>query len=750
MASSPIAVRGKRVLPKEDNLCLANGRSFSVRTDFDVGNAFAGVGEGLADLDAAAEVAAGRYADARHGEHDAAAGGRAEGELKASLAGRIGAADESEADAVRVALENEGGIGVAGEDAVQCLDVVVDAANGRPGGTDFGVTDGGPLSVAGTVLLACGDDRRCLVVPDDHDGRQEGAGEQGKLHDHDSPGISFAFHGMSNMNHLPDRRMGSRFPFFRPVRSRRASRARTRVSFPTAVICGWAILAGCAGGAEPAPPAPPPPPPPLIVSEATIAELHAAMDAGRLTARQLVERSLARIESYDRAGPALNALVVLDPGALEAADSLDVRFARFGRLTGPLHGIPVVVKDNYDVAGLPTTAGSAALARVVPSDDAYVVRRLREAGAVVLGKTNMAEFAFSPYETVGTAIEGHTRNPYDPERVPGGSSGGTAAAVAAGFATAGLGTDTGNSVRGPAAHTALVGIRPTMGLVSRDGIVPLYLDRDIGGPMARTVADAAAVLDVIAGVDPADSVTERQRGRTPARFSYFLLPDGMRGKRLGVVRQLSDVASADPELLAVFNHALLNMVELGATTIDPVRIPMLDSLPNLFCPRFKTDIAAYLEGFGDDAPVSDLAGIIASGAYDPALEDRLRALDAFTTPARDPTCRAAARAAERLRAEVRGLFERHDLDALVYPTWSNPPRAIGDLESPHGNNSFQLAPPLGYPAITVPMGYVGDGLPVGIQLLAEAFAEPDLIAMAFAYEQATLHRRPPPTTPPLR
>jgi amidase len=528
------------------------------------------------------------------------------------------------------------------------------------------------------------------------------------------------------------------------------ARPRTRVRTRATIIiglCTLGSLGGCGGAPESLPAAPPPP---LEIADASIAELHAAMREGRLSARALVARSLARIEAYDRRGPALQALVTLDPRAADVADSLDARFAAIGRLTGPLHGIPVVLKDNYDAAGLPTTAGSAVLAGSIPPDDAFVVARLRAAGAIILGKTNMAEFAFSPYETVGSALEGHTRNPYDPDRVPGGSSGGTAAAVAAGFAVAGLGTDTGNSVRGPAAHTALVGIRPTLGLVSRDGIVPLYLDRDTGGPMARTVADAAVVLDVIAGVDPADSVTDRQRGRTPARFSYFLLADGLRGKRVGVVRQLSDVESADPEVLTVFNHALLNVVELGATTVDPVRIPMLDSLPNLFCPRFKPDIAVYLASLGDDAPVADLAGIVESGAYHPDVEDRLRGLLDFTTPARDATCRSAARAADRLRAEVRAVFERHDLDALVYPTWSNPPRAIGDLESPHGNNSFQLAPPLGYPAITVPMGFVTGGLPVGLQLMGEAFTEPDLIAMAYAYEQATLHRRPPPATPPLR
>src|SRR5690606_12754558 len=294
------------------------------------------------------------------------------------------------------------------------------------------------------------------------------------------------------------------------------------------------MVAACHGGGS-SPPVPEEPP--LEVMEASIAQLHDALRTGRITARGLVERYLARIAAYDRAGPALNAIVVVNPNALAVADSLDAIYAQTRRFVGPLHGIPIIVKDNYDTYDLPTMAGSASLRGSIPPDDAYQVRRLREAGAIILAKSNMAEFAFSPYETVGSAIEGHTRNPYALDRVPAGSSGGTAAAVAASFGAAGLGTDTGNSIRGPSAHTALVGIRPTMGLTSRDGIVPLYLDRDIGGPMARSVADATAVLDAIFGVDPADTVTFRQRGRTPQRFSFFLLPDAMRGKRLGVVRQ---------------------------------------------------------------------------------------------------------------------------------------------------------------------------------------------------------------------
>jgi Asp-tRNA(Asn)/Glu-tRNA(Gln) amidotransferase A subunit family amidase len=263
------------------------------------------------------------------------------------------------------------------------------------------------------------------------------------------------------------------------------------------------------------------------IEEATIADVHRAITKGPVTARQLVLQSFQRIEAFDKAGPAINAIITINPRALERADELDARFAEEG-LVGALHGIPIIVKDNFDTGDMPTSPGSLALKQSVPPDDAYQVHRLREEGAIIIAKANMYEFAFSPYETVGSALPGYTRNPYALNRVTAGSSGGTAAAVAASFAVAGLGTDTGNSIRGPSSHTALVGIRSTMGLTSRDGIVPLYLDHDIGGPMALTVEDAAIVLNVIAGHDPADPVTEAALGVDHGDYRRYLQRDGLR------------------------------------------------------------------------------------------------------------------------------------------------------------------------------------------------------------------------------
>ena len=287
------------------------------------------------------------------------------------------------------------------------------------------------------------------------------------------------------------------------------------------------------------------------VAELSIGDIHAGLEAGRFTCREFVQRYLDRIEAYDQKGPALNAIVLVNLRALERADALDREFSREG-ITRRLQCVPMIVKDNYDTVGLPATAGSLSLAGSMPPDDAFQVRRLKEEGAIVLAKSNMAEFAFSPYETLSSILPGHTRNPYDTNRVPAGSSGGTAADVAANFGTVGLGTDTGNSIRGPSSHTALVGIRSTRGLTSRDGIVPLNLYRDIGGPMARDVVDAVTVFDVIAGYDPADPITEAGRNRRPRSYMSSLTRGGLRGARIGAVRQLSnteDRRSGDPRFI---------------------------------------------------------------------------------------------------------------------------------------------------------------------------------------------------------
>src|SRR5881396_1327508 len=318
--------------------------------------------------------------------------------------------------------------------------------------------------------------------------------------------------------------------------------------------------------------------------EATIADIQAALKARTLTCRALVQMYLDRIEAYDKKGPALNAIVAINTDALKTAAALDVKYAQSGP-TGPLHCVPIIVKDNYDTVDMPTSAGSLSLKGSIPPRDAFQVRKLREAGAVMLAKSNMAEFAFDPMETVNSLLPGYTRNPYALDRVTAGSSGGTAAAVAANFGAVGLGTDTGNSIRGPSSHTSLVGIRSTMGLTSRDGIVPLFLDKDIGGPMARTVADAVALFDVIAGYDPADPVTAASQGKRADSYMKFLDKDGARGTRIGVVRQLFTQQNTDPDVMKRMEQTLADLRRLGAAIVDPVTIAEIDSIPPpmLFC-----------------------------------------------------------------------------------------------------------------------------------------------------------------------
>ena len=482
---------------------------------------------------------------------------------------------------------------------------------------------------------------------------------------------------------------------------------------------------------------------PFRVEEASIADIHRAFDNRTLTCRALVDHYLTRIAAYDKQGPAINALVVVNPDALNVATRLDERFAREG-LTGALHCIPMIVKDNMETVDLPTSAGSRSLEGFVSQRDAFIVRRLREAGAIVLAKSNMAEFAFSPYETVSSIVDGPTRNPYALDRVPAGSSGGTAAAVAANLGAVGLGTDTGNSIRGPSAHNALVGIRPTMGLTSRAGIVPLNLAADVAGPMARSVADAAAVLGVIAGADPADPVTAASAGRIPSSYMSALAPDALRGARIGILRQAYERRTTDPEVVQLFERALEDMRREGATIIDSVVIDTA-AFPRGSCNQMKADLNAWLATHGDRVPVHTLEEIIASGRFHPSIEQRLRSAQGATlAPAENPGCRTRDESRARFRAAVLGAMDTLRLDALAYPTWSNPPRPIGDLTTPHGDNNQLFAPSTGFPAITVPMGYlVGNTLPAGVQLLGRPWAETTLIRLGYAYEQATKHRRTP-------
>jgi amidase len=522
---------------------------------------------------------------------------------------------------------------------------------------------------------------------------------------------------------------------------------------------GWAPLAGllaagCAAGAAEGPARAPvvDAVPAIPVVEVSIATLQDAILAGRATCRAIVQAHLDRIERYDR--PAgLHAITVVNPRALAVADSIDRALAA-GAEPGALFCAPLLVKDNFDTHDLTTTAGSIALAGVVPPRDAFMVRRLREAGAIVLAKTNMAEWAFSPRQTVSSSY-GRTANAYALDRTPAGSSGGTASGVAASFGVAGLGSDTGNSIRGPAAHLSLVGIRSTLGLTSRAGVVPLSFDRDVAGPMARTVEDAARLFDVLAGYDPDDPYTEPARSRRAADYTAFLDPDGLRGARLGVLTAFADPAETDTAVLARFHAALADLRRLGAAVVPFEIDGMAERVRGVtFCRRFRHDMHRYLRSLGDAAPMVDVMEVLETGAYGPDVENGLRffgggPLDVHPAD-EDPPCPDFAEHAGRqdLLAVVVRAMDRESIDAFVFPTWRHVPAPLERAnEEYRGDNSQGLVPLAGLPAITVPMGFTYGALPAGLQIVARPFDDGVLFRLAYAYEQGTLHRRPPPRFP---
>jgi amidase len=492
-------------------------------------------------------------------------------------------------------------------------------------------------------------------------------------------------------------------------------------------------------------------PPPFEVEEATISQVHDAMKAGRLTCRALVDQYLKRIDAYDKNGPAINAIVLLNPDVEKQADELDRRFAQSG-LTGPLHCVPMIVKDNFETKGLRTTNGALALAKFIPGKDAFQVKRVKDAGALVLAKSNMAEWAFSPYETVSSILPGYTRNPYALNRVTAGSSGGTAAAIAASLGLVGLGSDTGNSIRGPSSHQSLVGIRSTMGLTSRAGVLPLSLLADIAGPIARTVEDATKVFQVIVGEDPNDPVTAA--AHLPQNYAASLDRNGLHGTTIGILRQAYERDSTDSEIVSIFMAAIEDLRHAGATIVDPAPVEAVRRERGAGgpCMGFKYDINHYLAAEGDRVPVKTLADIIKSGGFHPSAQRRLEQAEQGPENGPDsPACKADTAYRDQVRDAVNKAMDTLKLDAFVYPTWSNPPRLIGDLNTPAGDNSQFYSPTTGFPAINVPMGFSRGGtLPAGMTIFGRAWSEPMLLRLAFAYEGVTHHRHPPPSTPPLR
>jgi amidase len=498
----------------------------------------------------------------------------------------------------------------------------------------------------------------------------------------------------------------------------------------------------------------------LELSTATIADINAAFDAGTLTSEKLVSLCLARIAAYDEAGPKLNAVLALNATALEEARALDRERETKGRRS-PLHGIPVVLKDNIDTRDLPTTAGSYLLSDSQPPDDAFIVKKFREAGALILAKLNMSEFASG---SAMSSLGGASLNPHDVDRSPSGSSGGTGVAVAAGYAPVGIGTDTGGSIRGPSAANGIVGLKPTLGLLSRDGIVPLALSFDTAGPMARHVYDVAVTLGVIAGVDPADDATRKSEGKLEADYTKALDAKALTGARLGIAR---DFMGQDPEYDWIVETSLDAMRAGGATVVD-VKFPkwLLDSREELYFTirhrEFRAQIADYLATLGP--------------AYPKTLAELLSRSKSLTSPGADgavpnPVRWALLKREEEsgtladydylavrdhvlplMRAMIEGVMSKERLDAIVYPTSPRRPGRTDEDPNPGAPsplNATNIANLTGFPDLIVPAGFTGRGLPVGLSFLGVAFSESRLLALGYAFEQATHAIRTPVNAPPL-
>jgi amidase len=488
---------------------------------------------------------------------------------------------------------------------------------------------------------------------------------------------------------------------------------------------------------------------PFAYAEAEVTDLQARILAGELTSTTLTTAYLARIAALDRAGPRLRAVIELNPDALKEAAQRD-RERRSGRVRGPLHGIPVLLKDNINAAPMNTTAGSLALAGFRPPD-AFLVRRLREAGAVILGKSNLSEWAnYRGEDSISgwSARGGQTRNPYRLGYSPCGSSSGSAVAVSANLAAVSIGTETDGSIVCPAAINGVVGLKPTVGLVSRDGIIPISFSQDTAGPITRTVADAAAVLTAIAGRDDADPATATLPGRAVYDYTARLNPDGLRGARIGV---MDSPLTQRPGIGTLMQHAVDELRRAGATV---VKVPELDPTQwaeaeqTVLRFEFKSGLERYLRHW--KAPLRTLPQLIAFNTRHAAQELPLFGQELLEASAQVGTLGDAgyiqARSQARRIAGEQGidaLLRAHQLDALVAPTTGTawPITRSGGDTFPGG--SYGAAAVAGYPSLSVPMGHV-DGLPVGLLFMGTAWAEPRLIELGYAYEQRTMARRPPP------
>ncbi|OAB30955.1 amidase [Paenibacillus macquariensis subsp. macquariensis] len=481
---------------------------------------------------------------------------------------------------------------------------------------------------------------------------------------------------------------------------------------------------------------------PFILNETTISDIQDAVSKGKLTYEELTQMYLDRIEKYDDQGIKLNAIITVNSDALKLAKAMDVERVEHG-VRGPLHGIPIIVKDNYATADMPTTAGCLCLKDSIPSKDAELVAKLKSAGAIIIAKANLDEFALNTQGT--SSLGGQTLNPYALDHYPGGSSAGTGASVAANFALAGFGTDTGGSIRIPLSYNNLVGIRPTIGLSSRDGIIPLALTQDVGGPMARTVTDAAILLDATAGYDK-DDVATAYIGHIPATYTDSLVVDGLKGSRIGVATELFGTKDKQQPVSELVNAAVDDLKRLGATTV-PITIPNLAEIftyPSLSRYESKTQLNEYLAEYAPDASYHNLSEIIESGQFYAQLKATFIVRNTRNLESQEYKDIVLKRT-KLSRDAIMKVIADNNLDAIVYPSTTQTAAEIGGSQDAGNNN--RLSAYTGYPAISVPAGFTSEGLAAGIEFMGRTFDEATIIKLAYSYEQGTHNRMAPVLVP---
>jgi amidase len=491
------------------------------------------------------------------------------------------------------------------------------------------------------------------------------------------------------------------------------------------------------------------------LTTASVADINAAFDAGALTSEKLVRMYLARIEAYDHKGPKINAVLALNAKAIETAKALDKERKAKGPRS-PLHGIPVIVKDVFDTSDMPTTGGYVPLKGVVPSKDATIVRKLRDAGAIVLAKVNQSDWYAQPDIMASSTLGGSTLNPFALDRTPGWSSAGTSAGLAAHFGTVGLGSETGFSIRTPTSDGNLYGLASTSGLISRDGQMWSYITGERGGPMAHSVYDLCVTLDIIAGFDSGDLWTANSLGKMPMeRYVSFIDKNGLRGARVGVMKEAWDFKPVDPAAVELAKKAIQVFTDNGAKVFDPVSLGL--DLPNYLQvnnspSRYERVHAVnqYLARQGPNYPYKNAAALLLNHRGVPGRPNDKQAIEHPIDLDRDPEYRATLEGKAKLREAVIALMDRYDLDALIYPHKLHGPLKIGprgDAERQYTPN--QLSPTTGLPALVVPMGFTPEGLPVGLEILGRPWSEPTLIKLASGFEAVTQNRKVPASTPPL-